>query len=419
MFKKSRKKIVAAIMSILVLLWVGTLGVIYASSYFEMKKQNEQMLLAHAQMYNLPNAFDQMMPPNGPRPDGTPGFKPGFDPESPKFQLSTFYSVAVSYKGEILEIKNDSPTVYASDDLARMAKDIIKDGKSKGTKDNLTFLKTDKNGYVLVVFMDNTVVNESARSLFRYTLIFGGVALVVFFFLSRFLARKIVAPLEESYQKQRKFISDAGHELKTPVSVVSANAELLSRELGDNQWLQNIQYENERMGLLVGQLLDLARTENITPQMEHIDLSRLVAGEMLPFESVAFEKGLVLNSNIKSGITVEGNSTQLKQLTSILLDNAIRHSKPDGEVRLTLTKDRGIAEISVINKGDEIPAEYREQIFERFYRMDTARNGEDKHYGLGLAIAKAIVNAHHGHIEVHCYNGLVEFRASIPTAKEK
>ena len=414
MFNKSRKKIVAAIMSILVLLWVGTLGVIYASSYFEMKKQNEQMLQAHAQMYNLPNAFDQMMPPNGPRPDGNPGFKPGFDPESPKFQLSTFYSVAVSDKGEILEIKNDSPTVYASDDLAQMAKDIIKDGKSTGTKYNLTFLKTDKNGYVLVVFMDNTVVNESAMTLFRYTLIFGGVALVVFFFLSRFLAKKIVAPLEESYQKQRQFISDAGHELKTPVSVVSANAELLSRELGDNQWLQNIQYENERMGLLVGQLLDLARTENITPQMEHIDLSRLVAGEMLPFESVAFEKGLVLNSNITNGITVEGNSTQLKQLTSILLDNAIRHSKPDGEVRLTLTKDHGIAEISVINKGDEIPTEYRERIFERFYRMDTARNGEDKHYGLGLAIAKAIVDAHHGHIEVNCYNGLVEFHVRMP-----
>ena len=419
MFRRSRRKIVAAIMSILVLLWVGTLSVIYASSYFEMKNQNEQMLRSYAQMYNLPNAFDQMMPPSGPRPDGDPGFKPGFDPESPKFQLSIFYSVAVSDKGEILEIKNDSPTVYASDDLAQMAKDIIKDGKSKGTKDDLTFLKSDKNGYVLVVFMDNTVVNESARSLFRYTLIFGGVALVVFFFLSRFLARKIVAPLEESYQKQRQFISDAGHELKTPVSVVSANAELLSRELGDNQWLQNIQYENERMGMLVGQLLDLARTENVTPQMELIDFSRLVAGETLPFESVAFEKGLVLNSNITNGITLEGNSAQLKQLTSILLDNAIRHSKPDGEMRLTLTRDHGVAELSVINKGDEIPAEHRERIFERFYRVDTARNGEDKHYGLGLAIARAIVDAHHGRIAVHCYNGLVEFRVSIPAAKEK
>ena len=416
MFKQSRRKIVAAIMSILVVLWVGTLGIIYASSYFEMKNQNEQMLQTHAQMYVLPPHFEGM---GRPMPGGDHGFNPGFDPEAPKFQLSTFYTVAISLDGKVLEIKNDPATVYSDDALEQMAKHIIEEGKSTGTLDNLTFLKTDKNGYILVAFMDNTVVNESARSLFRYTLIFGGVALVLFFFLSRFLAKKIVAPLEESYQKQRQFISDAGHELKTPVSVVSANAELLSRELGDNQWLQNIQYENERMGLLVGQLLDLARTENVTPQMEHIDLSRLVAGEALPFESVAFEKGLVLNSNISNGITLEGNSTQLKQLTSILLDNAIRHSKANGEVRLTLTKEHGMAQLSVVNPGDEVPTEHRDKIFERFYRVDPARNGEDKHYGLGLAIARAIVNAHHGHVEVLCYNGLVEFRASIPAAKEK
>ena len=419
MFKKSRRKIVVAIMSVLVLLWVGTLGIIYASSYFEMKKQNEQMLQAHAQMYTLPQSFEQMMPPNRPRPDGNPGFKPGFDPESPKFQLSTFYSVAVSYDGEILEIKNDSPAVYTNDELERMAKDIIKEDESAGTGDNLTFLKTDKNGYVLVTFMDNTVVNESAMTLFRNTLIFGGVALVLFFFLSVFLAKKIVAPLEESYQKQRQFISDAGHELKTPVSVVNANAELLSRELGDNQWLQNIQYENQRMGILVGQLLDLARTENVAPQMEHIDFSRLVAGETLPFESVAFEKGLTLNTRIANGITVEGNSAQLKQIVSILLDNAIRHSKGSGEVCLTLTKDHGITELSVVNSGEEIPEEHRERIFERFYRVDPARNGEDEHYGLGLAIAKAIVTTHHGHIEALWYNGLVEFRVNLPMAKEK
>jgi len=415
MFKKSRRKIVAAIMSILVLLWVGTLGIIYASSYFEMKHQNEQMLKAHAQMYSLPNSFGEMMPPNRPRPDGNHGFNPGFDPQSPMFQLSTFYTVAVSYDGEILEIKNEPPTVHSDDDLKELTQRIIKDNKQYGTDDNLAFYKTDKGGYTLVTFMDNTVINESAMTLFRYTLIFGGVALVLFFFISMYLAKRIVNPLEESYQKQKQFISDAGHELKTPVSVVSANAELLSREIGDNQWLQNIQYENERMGMLVGQLLDLARTENVAPQMEHIDFSRLVAGEALPFESVAFEKGLTLNTNITSNIGVIGNSTQLKQIVSILLDNAIRHSKEEGEVWLTLSKEHGVSKLSVINKGDEIPAEQREQIFERFYRVDTARNGEDKHYGLGLAIAKAITTSHKGNIAVRCFDGFVEFRVQIPT----
>ena len=418
MFKRSRRKIVASIMSILVLLWVGTLGVIYAFSYLEMSNDNEQMLKTHAQMYALSQPSEMISPSVRPDPDDNHGGKSGFR-DSPAFQLSRFFTVALSYDGKVLEVKSDIPSIHSNEKLIKLAYHVSERQSDYGVEGHFSFYRMDKGGYTLITFMDNTVVYESAMTLFRYTLIFGGVALVMFFFLSRFLAKKIVAPLEESYQKQRQFISDAGHELKTPVSIVSANAELLSRELGDNQWLQNIQYENERMGMLIGQLLDLARTENATPQMEHINLSRLVAGEALPFESIAFENGLVLNSNIAGGIAVEGNSTQLKQLASILLDNAIRHSKVDGEVRLTLSNDNGIAQLSVINPGDEIPIEHREQIFERFYRMDTARNGDDKHYGLGLAIAKAIVDAHHGHIEVHCYNSLVEFRASFPAAKEK
>lgn len=414
MFKKSRIKIVASIMSILVALWVGTLGVIYAFSYFEMSKQNEQMLQTHAQMYTLPQSFEEMTPPNKPRPDGNPNFNPDFNSETPMFQLSTFYTVAVSYEGDVLEIKNESPTVHTDEDLENLAKDIIKDSRNHGTKNNLAFYKTDKDGYTLVAFKDNTVVNESAMTLFRYTLIFGALALVLFFFLSVFLARKIVNPLEEGYKKQKQFISDAGHELKTPVSVVSANAELLSREIGENQWLSNIQYENERMGMLVAQLLDLARTENVILQMEHLDFSRLVAGESLPFESVAYEKGLTLNNDITGNISVEGNSTQLKQVVSILLDNAIRHSKDKGEVWLILKKEHGLAKLSVINKGDEIPPQQRDHLFERFYRMDTARNSEDKHYGLGLAIAKAIATSHKGHIQVKCFNGFVEFCVQIP-----
>lgn len=124
---------------------------------------------------------------------------------------------------------------------------------------------------------------ESAGTLVNYTLIFGGVALVVFFLLAYYLAGRIVAPLEESYERQKQFISDAGHELKTPVAVINANLELLSRKTGENQWLSNIQYENERMSALITQLLDLARAENITPPMEALELDRLVWGEALPF----------------------------------------------------------------------------------------------------------------------------------------
>ena len=413
MFEKSRKKIVFSIMSILVALWVGTLSVIYISSYLEMTKQNEGMLKAHSEMYKLSDKKEELFVPIKPFHNGEPEFNHRFK-DSPAFKLSDFYTVALSYEGELIEIKNEASTVYKDSELKALAEKIVKSGKTKGTEKNLSFYKMDKDGYILVTFMDNTIVNESAVTLFRYTLIFGVVALVVFFFLSRFLARKIVEPLEDGYKKQKQFISDAGHELKTPVSVVSANAELLERELGDNQWLKNIQYENERMGILVGQLLDLARAENVKPQFEEINFSRLVAGEALPFESVAFEKGINLNTNITDDIKVMGNSTQLKQVVSVLLDNAIKHSVGNSDVTLNLIKENNYVNLSVVNKGEEIPKEHREKLFERFYRVDDARNSESNHYGLGLAIAKAIVDSHKGKIEVLCYNGLVEFKVKIP-----
>ena len=413
MFKKSRRKIVVAIMSVLFILWSGTLSIIYASSYFEMTKQNEEMLKFHAETYTLSQSFENPPPVKSPFNSNTPSFENDFA-EKPIFQLSNFYTVAVSYYGDIIEISNKTPTVYSDSELEDLARVIIKGKKESGIKNNFAFYKTDKNGYILISFMDNTVLNENAITLFRYTLIFGALALVLFFFLSMYLAKKIVEPLEKSYHKQKQFISDAGHELKTPLSVVSANAEMLFREVGQNVWLHNILYENERMGILVSQLLNLAKSENLDIQTERINLSRLVAGEALPFESVAFEKGLALITEISNDITVEGNSTQLKQIVSILLDNAICHSKEQGNVKLTLTKEHSFAFISVINKGDEIPFEKREQIFERFYRADIARNSEDGHYGLGLSIAKAIASAHKGNIEVLCYNGFIEFKLKLP-----
>ncbi|MCH5297528.1 MAG: HAMP domain-containing histidine kinase [Ruminococcus sp.] len=422
MFKKSRRKIVAAIMSILVLLFLGTLAVIYSSSYFEVSSRNYDMLERHAELYSLRGfsedtfggRFSDTMEPLIENPKNKPNDSRFED--TPTFQLSTFYSVAISKDGDILEIDNRNETVYTKETLEKYASDILKSNKNRGIKNSLMFIVLDKGKYTLVTFMDNTVMQESMTTLFRYTLVFGGIAIIALFFLAVYLAKRIVKPLEESYQKQKQFISDAGHELKTPVSVVNANAELLSREIGDNQWLTNIQYENERMGKLVSQLLELARTENVTPQTEHLDLSRLVIGGALPFESVAFEKGLVLNMDISDGIFVDGNSSQLSQLVSILIDNAIRHGQDGKEVGLTLNENRNSVILSVTNAGKPIPQEETERLFERFYRADETRNGEDKHYGLGLAIAKSIVTAHKGRIEVKCYNGIVEFRVALPKA---
>lgn len=412
MFKRSRKKIVAAIMAILVVLWVATLGVIYASSYLDMSRHNRQMLKAHSDMYVLAHSAPDTHLPTSEKPKDRPKFA-----DEPMFRLSNFYTVAVDEAGKVLETINEPPTVHTNAGLEELALDIAADGGDYGTSGSLAYYRADKGGYTLVTFMDNTVINENAATLLRYTLIFGAAAIVVFFFLSVYIAKRIVRPLEDSFEKQKRFISDAGHELKTPVSVVSANAELLSREIGENQWLANIRYENERMGELVTQLLELARTESAAMQTERVDLSRLAAGETLPFESVAFEKGLTLESDLAPDIFVEGDGGKLKQLVSILLDNAVSHAE-GGTVKITLSKERSHAVLSVTNEGAALSSTQREHLFDRFYRIDEARSADSNHYGLGLAIAKAICEAHRGHIEVGCRDGLVEFKAKIPAAPQ-
>ncbi len=431
MFKKSKRKIVVSILSVLILLLFGTFCVIYLASYADMTKENRLLLKQYADSYVLFQETDSG-DENGAEgtgikdiggeteknPDGDEGKRNDrINPPigSPMLKLSTFYSVAISKDGEVLKTDTADISTFEESELTEMAQEILNDGKSDGIKNNLLYKTEDKGEYILVAFLDNTVMLKNVDTLIGYTLIFGGVALIVMFFLARYLAEKIVSPLEESYQKQKQFISDAGHELKTPTAIINANADLLSREIGENRWLANIQYENERMSALIAQLLDLARTESSSPWKETTDLSRLVYGETLPFESVAYENGLVLNSDIEENIKVNGNAGQLKQLTSILLDNAVRHGKKGNEVRLTLKKEKNHAVLSVVNDGEEIPPEKRKHLFERFYKTDDARPDDYRHYGLGLTIAKAVAVAHKGTINVRCYDGKIEFSVKIPS----
>ena len=403
MFKKSKRKIVAAIMSALALLFLGTLAVIYVSSYREVSSRNRDMLERYAQLYPM-NIRDHQG--EAVRPDAAPSRRPDgprFE-DTPAFQLSTFYSVAVSKDGgDLLSVDNSGREIYTDEELGEYALEIVKSGKARGTKEHLVYVAVDKGGYTLVAFMDNTIVRDSMTTLFRYTLIFGGMAIVLLFFVAIFLANRIVRPLEESYRKQKQFISDAGHELKTPVSVVNANADMLRREIGENRWLDNIQYENTRMGALVTQLLELARTENVTPEMAEVELDRIVLGAKL-------------QCDVAEGVRVVGNAAELSQLVSILLDNAVRHNTPGGTIHIELRREKAHAVLSVSNEGAPIPDEQQKHLFDRFYRADEARTGGDNHYGLGLAIAKAIVEAHHGQISVSCHDGLIVFTASIPAS---
>lgn len=413
MFKKSRIKIVVSIMAIMTLLLAGTVGVIFVSSYSEMSERNLHMLERYARIYselgNPEQENNNPTPPENADGDNRENIPPKPQGDNEDLERERLYSVTFSSNKSVksTDINNDNiePKV-----IVNLGEAVLNSGEEKGTIEGYNYLvdKTDK--YTLVVFLDRSEFNRNIDTLIKYTVIYGVISLLVIFVLALILSKLIIKPLEQNDKKQRQFVSDAGHELKTPVSVISANADVLEDEIGENKWLSNIRYENERMSSLIKQLMQLAKSEKDDNQKEQLDFSKLVIGEILPFESVAYDKGIIINyDEVESGVTVKGNRASLGQLVSILVDNAIEHSTDSGEVVVKLSNIRGKSQLSVSNKGEDIPEEKREQIFERFYRIDESRTEKKDHYGLGLAIAKSITESHGGEISVKSENGLITF----------
>ena len=405
----------------LVLLLSVTLSVILFVSTQEIRQKNMDTLNRYAEQYSLEqttnssggqtnsngqsNGQGSQQPPD--KPDNQP---PG---QRSDYELSTFYSVTFSADGTVLSVFDGEKTVSSDDNLTELARQILSEGAFTGRTGNLSYVVAKKDGYTLVAFLDNTVSEAGLQTMMRNALLVGFASLVVMFFISVFLARRIIRPLEESDKQQKQFISDASHELKTPIAVIDANAEILSRELGHNEWLSNIQYESNRMGELVKQLLDLSSAESREVPREELDFSHVVTGESLVFETFAFENGKILQSNIEEGIIITGNKNQLTQVISVLLDNALRHST-GAQIELSLKKQGHNAVLSVSNEGEEISQEKLEHLFERFYRVDDVRNSEDNHYGLGLSIAQAVVQKHGGTIAASCSEGKVTFIVRLP-----
>ena len=267
-----------------------------------------------------------------------------------------------------------------------------------------------------IAFMDSTFEQATLRSLVRNCLLIFAAALLVLLAVSWLLSGFVARPVAKTWQNQQQFISDASHELKTPLTVILSSADLLeSTALPEQrQYVDNIQAESRRMKALVEDMLMLSRAESgRTPPPALLDLSDLVTDAALRFEPVAFEAGHPLAYDIQNGLTLSGDRQQLEQLLEILLDNAVKYAAADSSIRLTLNAAGKNAELAVENAGEPIPADKLPHLFDRFYRVDDARTGAAG-FGLGLAIARQIVQHHRGAIVVRSDTQATRFTVPLP-----
>lgn len=318
---------------------------------------------------------------------------------------------------EIIENPDD-----ATEEVQELAIKVSNSGNTTGIIENYIYKlnEKEKDSYIITIARNDTITTH-IRNLIIFSCIAFLLSVIIIFLVSKKVSTLIVKPVKETFEKQKQFISDASHELKTPLSIISINAEMTEKKLGKNKWLNYILSETESMNKLINTLLLLAETENpdIENQREYFnfDLSREIEDIIATFEIMASDKNLQLNTNIIKNVNIKGCPEDIKHIVSTILDNAIKHTKSGKEILVELSKEKNENILQIKNQGEPIPQEEKDKIFERFYRIDKSRNRNEKRYGLGLAIARATVEKYSGKIEVECENGWTNFKVTLYSKK--
>ena len=397
MLKKLRIKFIIIVMSVVTIMMSIIFGMVI---YFTSRN------IQNSSVEMMKKIEDSLLSPVSP-----------FEPQDGIFQ--PYFVVSVDIFGSAVLTENTFSGLddeYINDVVAAALN--MKQDDSTLKEYSLRYSRVRGFGIEYLIFVDISGERTTLLGLLRTCSIIGFISLIFFFILAYFLAKWAVKPVDEAWQQQKQFVSDASHELKTPLTVILTDAELLQDEddpLMRSRLVSDINEMSVQMRGLVEGLLELARADNgqVKKNLERINLSALVTSTALIFEPMFFEKDFILNTDIADGISVLGSERHLREVVQILLDNSLKYSK-SGETELSLARHGKTAILTQSNPCDEISKEDLKAIFKRFYRRDEARSLNSS-YGLGLPIAETIMTEHSGSIHAEYRNGRIYFIATIPT----
>ena len=335
---------------------------------------------------------------------------------------SRYFFVRISKEGSITETNLIHVAAVTEDIANEYALEAFNSGKEKGFLHSYRYKMIQKDdGTYLIVFVDLSLGILNAYTLLFQSLLIGAFALIAMIILVFIFSSQAVAPVVESLEKQKRFITDAGHELKTPLAVISANVDVIEIEGGKSEWTSSIRNQINRLNSLVKNMLTLSRMDEESMHVVYsdFDISASIKETASSFQAVAESRNKKYNVEIEDGIHITGDKNAINQLTSLLLDNAMKYSSENGFIHLTLSKGKKIV-LEVSNSCDKFPDGNLDRLFDRFYRADSSRSRETGGFGIGLSVARAIATSHGGNIKaVKDGDRIIRFVVTLPKIPPK
>jgi two-component system sensor histidine kinase CiaH len=413
MFKKLRNRFLMLNMSFISVVMIAAFAIIYSITYNNMQLENQNKLhsLPGVQIESHSTASDYGVPSTTGEAgvhvvrtipsDYSLSFHIEVDPDGKILNIDSYIDMSDESYRKAAELawnnKKNNSTISLDGKLWQYTVSHISNSRVIFNNGQQSLTTTMDNGYG-ISFLDVTDTHKTLRELLTTFLFVGLVMLVVIFIISLYFANRAIKPIAEAWEKQKQFVADASHELKTPIAIINANSDaLLANQeetiISQKKWLGYIKAETGRMTKLINDLLYLAKTENtIVHTYSSFDLSSIATNVILSMEAIAFEKGIKLTYTLEQDIIAKSDPEQIKQVVIILLDNAIKYTNEKGCIDILLKKTKRQIVFSIQNSGKGIKKQDLPKLFDRFYRADPSRTQESGGYGLGLSVAKAIMD---------------------------